>query len=147
MPGKMWDEITYPTLYNGCNYLSMLGLKLNDASKRGHRCFTRTLEYIDISSVMTSVTLCQSVDWPTCSEVPCERYIGKTRIDHYKYTLLCHIKTPNLNHIRMPGIHNCVQIHNITGYMQDKRTPVPSAEILQLPVTSQHQEMVGNYIS
>ena len=43
MPSKMWDEITYPfpnfwslgmdkqfhpTLYNGCNYLFMLGLKL-----------------------------------------------------------------------------------------------------------------------
>ena len=43
MPSKMWDEITYPflnfngaTLYNGCNYLSMLGLKLNHVSKRGH---------------------------------------------------------------------------------------------------------------
>ena len=44
IPSKVWDEITYPflnfrwslgmdkwfhtTLYNGCNYLSMLGLKL-----------------------------------------------------------------------------------------------------------------------
>ena len=28
----------HPTLYNGCNYLSMLGLKLNHVSKRGHRC-------------------------------------------------------------------------------------------------------------
>ena len=25
----------HPTLYNGCNYLSMLGLKLNHVSKRG----------------------------------------------------------------------------------------------------------------
>ena len=61
---KVWDEITYPirnfngctvevwekdkqfhpTLYNGCNYLSMLGLKLNHVSKRapsifGHQWF------------------------------------------------------------------------------------------------------------
>ena len=46
LPGKVWDEITYafmnfigaihPTLYNGCNYLSMLELKLNQVSKRGH---------------------------------------------------------------------------------------------------------------
>ena len=52
----MWEEITYPflnfngsnrwnlgmdkwfhpTVYNGCNYLSMLGLKLNHVSKSGH---------------------------------------------------------------------------------------------------------------
>ena len=38
----MWDEITYSppnfkgaTLYNGCNYLSMLGFKLIHISKRG----------------------------------------------------------------------------------------------------------------
>ena len=27
--------------YNACNYLSMLGLKLNHVSKRGHRCILR----------------------------------------------------------------------------------------------------------
>ena len=42
---NVWDEITYPfpnfngcvhlTLYNGCHYLSMLGLKLIHVSKRG----------------------------------------------------------------------------------------------------------------
>ena len=49
---KVWDEITYPfpnfngcryfhiTLYNVCNYFSMLGLKLIHVSKRGHwGCF------------------------------------------------------------------------------------------------------------
>ena len=46
-PGKVWDKITYPflnfngatvhpRLYNGCNYLSKLGLKLNHVSKRGY---------------------------------------------------------------------------------------------------------------
>ena len=30
------DKLFYPTLYNGCNYLSMLGLKSNHVSKRGH---------------------------------------------------------------------------------------------------------------
>ena len=29
------DKWFHPTLYNGCNYLSMLGLKLNHVSKRG----------------------------------------------------------------------------------------------------------------
>ena len=51
MPGKVWHEITYPspnyngatvdvwervhdaTLNNGCNYLSMMGLKLIHVSK------------------------------------------------------------------------------------------------------------------
>ena len=33
-----WDRWFHPTLYNGCNYLSMLGLKLNHVSKRGPRC-------------------------------------------------------------------------------------------------------------
>ena len=44
MPSNVWDEITYPIpnfnneaveVYNVCNYLSMLGLKLNDVSKWG----------------------------------------------------------------------------------------------------------------
>ena len=30
------DKQFHPTFYNGCNYLSMLGLKLNHVSKRGH---------------------------------------------------------------------------------------------------------------
>ena len=29
------DKQFHPTLYNGCNYLSMLGIKLNHASERG----------------------------------------------------------------------------------------------------------------
>ena len=32
------DKYFHPTHYNGCDYLSMLGLKLNHVSKRGHRC-------------------------------------------------------------------------------------------------------------
>ena len=32
----------HPTHYNGCDYLSMLGLKLNHVSKRGHWCFRKT---------------------------------------------------------------------------------------------------------
>ena len=30
------DKLCHPTLYNGCNYSSMLGLKLNHVSKRAH---------------------------------------------------------------------------------------------------------------
>ena len=32
------DKLFHPTVYNGCNYLSMLGLKLNQVSKRGPWC-------------------------------------------------------------------------------------------------------------
>ena len=48
---KVWDEITYPflnfngvfhpILYKVCNYLSMLGLKLNHVSKRGPSIFNK----------------------------------------------------------------------------------------------------------
>ena len=31
------DKLFHPIHYNVCNYLSMLGLKLNHVSKRGHR--------------------------------------------------------------------------------------------------------------
>ena len=31
------DKSFHPTVHNGCNYLSILGLKLNHVSKRGHR--------------------------------------------------------------------------------------------------------------
>ena len=33
-----WIDKVHPTLYNGCNYLSMLGLKLDHVSERGPRC-------------------------------------------------------------------------------------------------------------
>ena len=32
------DKLFHPTVYNECNYLSMLGLKLNHVSKRGPWC-------------------------------------------------------------------------------------------------------------
>ena len=34
--------------YNGCNYLSMLGLKLNHVSKRGHSCMPTTGRHFSI---------------------------------------------------------------------------------------------------
>ena len=52
------DVITYPCwdfhpkLYNGCNYLSILGLKLNDVSKRG----SRKQKYIRVLSILHTET-------------------------------------------------------------------------------------------
>ena len=44
---KVWKWMSiYPTLYNGCDYLSMLGLKLLNVNKRGPRGF------VDISKQM-----------------------------------------------------------------------------------------------
>ena len=38
MPCNVWDGITYPFInFNGCNYVSMLGLKLIHVSKRGYK--------------------------------------------------------------------------------------------------------------
>ena len=37
------DKQFYPTIYNGCDYLSMLGLKLNHISKRGPRNNSRCI--------------------------------------------------------------------------------------------------------
>ena len=39
------DKWFHPILYNGCNYLSMLGLKLNHVSKRGYWCLMLQLNY------------------------------------------------------------------------------------------------------
>ena len=36
------DKLFHPTSYNGCNHLSMLGLKLNHVSKMGH-CSLRVM--------------------------------------------------------------------------------------------------------
>ena len=37
------DKKIHPTLYDGCNYLSMLGLKLIHISKRGPRCLIQDI--------------------------------------------------------------------------------------------------------
>ena len=49
------DKQFYPTYYNGCNYLSMLGLKLNHVSKRGP--WSIILLHCTIISICTT-TLC-----------------------------------------------------------------------------------------
>ena len=38
------DKLLYPTFYKGCNSLSVLGLKLNHVSKRGHGWHANELE-------------------------------------------------------------------------------------------------------
>ena len=49
------DKQFHPTFYNGCNYLSMLGLKLNHVSKRGPKCQQTNLElYGEINCCQTT---------------------------------------------------------------------------------------------
>ena len=70
---KLWDEITYPFLnFNGatvevlewinniiphittgCNYLSMLGLKLNHVSKSGHWWLIEIMALVPLADVIT----------------------------------------------------------------------------------------------
>ena len=54
-------------VYNGCNYLSMLGLKLNHVSKRGHRfaCIeTRLLNHkVFVVYVLWSNYVTKAVIW------------------------------------------------------------------------------------
>ena len=63
MSSKTWDEIIYqfpnfhPTLYNGCNYLSMQGLKLNHVSRRGSWC-------ISAPKLQISCIICLKQLWP-----------------------------------------------------------------------------------
>ena len=42
------DKLFHPTLYDGCNYLSMLGFKLIHVSKRGPRCSRLCIFIINI---------------------------------------------------------------------------------------------------
>ena len=56
---KRWslgmDNEFHPTLFNACNYLFMLRLKLNHVSKRRHRCFmSNTRSDIRASTSVTS---------------------------------------------------------------------------------------------
>ena len=57
------DKSFHPTLYLACNYLSMLGLKLNHVSKRGHRCpievIVRRYRYCSIT-INSSPHICAS---------------------------------------------------------------------------------------
>ena len=46
--------------YNGCNYLSMLGLKLNHVSKRGHWC-VRIWDTTQTSIISAGTVLCANM--------------------------------------------------------------------------------------
>ena len=53
---EVWEWISNHTLYNGCNYISMLQLKLNHFSKRSPYCMCGC---IWITNIVTAV-LCQN---------------------------------------------------------------------------------------
>ena len=130
MLSKMWDEMTYPfpnfnggrfhrwslgmdksfhpTHYNGCNYLSMLGLKLIHVSKRGYSishgictqfCYgdiialndsilyvTYLLIFFRVASLALGQSYGQSYDCPNTSEVTlkdmCKIYQWLTTTKH-----------------------------------------------------------------
>ena len=49
------DKLFHPTLYNGCNYLSMLGLKFNNISKRNPRHLCAKEQHVPISQMYITV--------------------------------------------------------------------------------------------
>ena len=57
------DESFHPTFHNGCNHLSMLGLKLNHVSKKGHiwRQMESSIVVIAASSNWLSTFRCQAI--------------------------------------------------------------------------------------
>ena len=58
------DKIFYPTLYWACNYLSMLGLKLNHVSKRGHRGVLVCANYPEATfQIMYRIPLGTYLEW------------------------------------------------------------------------------------
>ena len=58
MPSKVWGEITYhPTLQNGYNYLSTLGLKLIHISERGPWWCTTLVAFFTMSFRFTPLAL------------------------------------------------------------------------------------------
>ena len=56
------DKQFHPIHYNGCNYLSMLGLKLNHVSKRGH-CRPYCIRFFDNTIDWTSINWVSIIDW------------------------------------------------------------------------------------
>ena len=67
-PSKVWGDITFQTctaeawewisnFHDGCNYLSMLGLKLNHVSKRGHRNVSPKAHWIILLARLAHIML------------------------------------------------------------------------------------------
>ena len=59
-----------PTLYQACDYLSMLGLKLNHFSKRGHCCVRAHSIAIDL--ITSKVRYCLWITAEPCLHLGCE---------------------------------------------------------------------------
>ena len=57
------DKTFHPTFYNGCNYLSMLGLKLNRVSKRGPGVLRTNSGFIELFSVYTEFQGLVQIIW------------------------------------------------------------------------------------
>ena len=66
------DKLFHPIHYNGCNYLSMLGLKLNHVSKRGPRSGMGAVKHIFpvlLISTFVRVTTLISYQLPGLAEI------------------------------------------------------------------------------
>ena len=88
---SLWmDKWFHPTLYQACNYLSMLGLKLNHVSKRGHTSWTRQLIFLpDFKDCLgiSQVTLLRIMGR---YYLRCTWSLDNFRINHSLYWALIH---------------------------------------------------------
>ena len=102
MTGKVWDEINlsiaklqrlhrlslgmdkwfHPTHYNGCKYLSMLGLKLNHVSKRGPWYWMQNRRLPYSTNVDILLELCNYRNLPIASRC---KYIVATQYPQWWY--------------------------------------------------------------
>ena len=59
-PFKYWNgQVISPHTYNGCNYLSMLGLKLIHVSKRGY-LYTVNIYHQPVNTALFTLVICHS---------------------------------------------------------------------------------------
>ena len=78
----------HPTLYNGCNYLSMLGLKLNHVSKSGPRLFM---------SWFQSIGQFCGIDFPVMNLACCVPEHGGTIMRGCQWLVCSWLTSPNGN--------------------------------------------------
>ena len=115
MPSQVWDEITYPfpssgidkefhsILYNGCNYLSMLGLKLIHDSKRvpgshgnGNDTPLAYLSYIHVSLKR----------WNKygCDDIKCI-FVNIKLLQIYMIYMICKLRLPFVMNFKILYLH------------------------------------------
>ena len=115
------DKSFHPTHYNGYNYISLLGLKLNHVSERGHWWYVRCRIHTIIRVIIMLTLSCLTVDkWNNFSNRlflmklinsnPQTLHVSWNRISHYDLLL------PDKQH-RCPNPCFCISMTYISWLM------------------------------